>query len=111
MLCFLPLSRLAGGLGKHDVCQTQKFYLFENLGVFFARAYQMSLTELTSALTKMAKKEKGARSQEKGARDSPDFIWATTSVGAILVIALGREMGDSPDFIWATTLDARRSLS
>ena len=79
MLCFLPLSRLAGGLGKHDVCQTQKFYLFENLGVFFARAYQMSLTELTLALTKMAKKEKGAR--------------------------------DSPDFIRATTLDARRSLS
>ena len=79
-------------------------YLFESLGVFFARAYQMSLTELTSALTKMAKKEKGAR-------DSPDFIRATTSVGAILVIALGRETGDSPDFIRATTLDARRSLS
>ena len=71
-------------------------YLFESLGVFFARVYQVSLTELTSALTKMAKKEKGAR-------DSPDFIRATTSVGAILVIALGREMGDSPDFIWATT--------
>ena len=90
-------------------------YLFENLGVFFARAYQGSLTELTSALTKMAKKEKGARDspdfiqattgqRRKGQRiDSPDFIRATTSVGAILVIALGREMGDSPDFIWATT--------
>src|SRR6058998_1367294 len=34
--------------------------------------------------------------REKGARDSLDFIRATTSVGAILVIALGREMGDSP---------------
>src|SRR3989454_12852547 len=30
-------------------------YLFASLGVFFARVYQVSLTELTSALTKMAK--------------------------------------------------------
>ena len=43
-------------------------YLFESLGVFFARAYQMSLTELTSALTKMAKKEKGAKKKAQGER-------------------------------------------
>ena len=67
-------------------------YLFESLGVFFARAYQMSLTELTSALTKMAKKEKGARRKGQGARRKVKGI-------------------DSPDFIRATTLDARRSLS
>src|SRR2546430_1731709 len=104
MLCFLSLSSLAGGMVKHALCHAEKLQGIENICFLSAPGYR-------TYLTKMAKKEKGARSQEKGARDSPDFIWATTSVGAILVIALGREMGDSPDFIWATTLDARRSLS
>ena len=41
-------------------------YLFESLGVFFARVYQVSLTELTSALTKMAKPEKGDSKVARG---------------------------------------------
>ena len=100
---FLPLSRLAGGLGEHDVCQTQKFISFCEVRRLFYPRIPSVFDRTDISFDKNGKKgERGKgfpgfhpgydRAKEKGERRKVKGI-------------------DSPDFIWATTLDARRSLS